>query len=63
PNPQSKRECIVKPGLNSSIDDAIAIRKAFHECGRGGCEVFLNETYHINSVMNTTGLQDCRIDL
>ena len=25
--------------------------------------VFLNETYYVNSVMNTTGLCDCEVDL
>jgi hypothetical protein len=63
PNHQSKRECIVRPGLNSSTDDAVTIRKAFHDCGQGGRVVCLDETYHINSVMNTTGLRDCEIYL
>ncbi|RHZ58010.1 putative exo-polygalacturonase [Aspergillus thermomutatus] len=55
--------CTVKAGGSESIDDTPAILKAFHECGKGGRIVFQNATYHVNSVMNTTGLQNCDIDL
>ncbi len=36
---------------------------AFRQCGHGGRVAFLNETYHIESVMNTTGLDNCEIDV
>lgn len=55
--------CTVEAGGSSSIDDAPAILNAFEECGRGGTIKFENTTYHVNSVMSTTGLEDCDIDL
>jgi galacturan 1,4-alpha-galacturonidase len=55
--------CVVEPAGNSSIDDAPAIIDAFKQCGHNGKVVFLNETYHINTVMNTTGLKNCEVDL
>ncbi|GFF72727.1 alpha-L-rhamnosidase rgxB [Aspergillus lentulus] len=58
-----RRTCIIKPGGSGSIDDTPAILKAFHECGKGGRVVFQNTTYHVNSVMNTSELHNCDIDL
>jgi hypothetical protein len=58
-----RKTCIVQPSRTNSTDDAPAILKAFAECGHGGSVVFLNETYHVNTVMNTTGLKDCQVDL
>jgi hypothetical protein len=55
--------CVVRPGGNSSIDDSPAITDAFNHCGHNGKVVFLNETYHINTVMNTTGLKNFEVDL
>ena len=55
--------CTVKPGGSPSIDDAPAIIAAFKQCGENGNVVFLNETYHINTVMNTTGLKNCFVNL
>lgn len=54
--------CVVQPLRNGS-DDAPAIIDAFDKCGHGGHVVFLNTTYNVKSVMNTTGLYDCQIDL
>jgi hypothetical protein len=54
---------LVQPSGNASVDDAPAILEAFKTCGYGGRVVFLNTTYHVNSVMNTTGLKDCQVDL
>jgi hypothetical protein len=54
--------CVVIPG-GSGSDDAPAILEAFRKCGRNGRVEFLNETYHIESVMNTTELRKCHIDL
>lgn len=61
PSPRRKT-CTVDTHPNGT-DDAPAIVSAFTECGQGGRVVFLNETYNVNSVMNTTGLLDCEIDL
>lgn len=57
------KTCTVQSGGSKSIDDAPAVLEAFHECGHGGRVVFANTTYHINSVMKTTGLEDCQVDL
>jgi hypothetical protein len=60
--PKDKKTCNVKPSLNGS-DDAPAILRAFHAYGINGRIVFINETYHVNTVMNTTGLENVDIDL
>lgn len=58
--------CIVKAcGTN---DSAPAIIDAFERCGHNaghhrGKVIFGNETYHIKSVMNTTGLSNVDIEL
>ncbi len=57
------RTCIVPAAGNPSIDDTPAVLKAFSDCGHGGKILFENTTYHINRVMNTTGLEDVEIDL
>jgi hypothetical protein len=57
------KTCVVQPGNSSSVDDAPVVLKAFQECGHDGRIVFLNQTYYINSVMNTTGLNNCEVDL
>ncbi|KAF4631087.1 hypothetical protein G7Y89_g7047 [Cudoniella acicularis] len=57
------KTCIVKPSNSSLIDDAPAIVKAFDECGQNGKVIFLNTTYYVNTVMNTTGLKNCDVDL
>lgn len=62
PRPHPRKTCVVRQHAQDK-DDAPAILNAFKECGNGGNVVFLNQTYNINSVMNTTGLQDCEIDL
>lgn len=61
-NPTQKT-CIVPASGSSSIDDTPAVLDAFQTCGHGGKIIFSNTTYHINSIMNTTGLRDCEIDL
>ncbi|KAH8759684.1 glycoside hydrolase family 28 protein [Hyaloscypha sp. PMI_1271] len=64
PNPgaKDKKTCTIKPSLDGS-DDTPAILKAFDSCGKNGRIVFINETYHVNTVMNTTGLENVDIDL
>ncbi|KAJ7484383.1 glycoside hydrolase family 28 protein [Mycena latifolia] len=54
--------CTVHPSGNFT-DDSPAIVDAFNLCGQGGRIEFLNETYWIEKVMNTTGLNDVHIDL
>lgn len=62
----ARANCVVESaGTN---DSASAILRAFHECGHNhgferGRIVFKNETYHVKSVMNTTGLRNVDIDL
>jgi galacturan 1,4-alpha-galacturonidase len=58
---------VVEPGPNGT-DSAPAIIDAFQRCGHNdvskrGKVIFKNETYHIKSVMNTTGLSNVDIDL
>ena len=55
--------CKVPAGGSETIDDAPAIRRAFRECNHGGKIVFQNTTYHVNTVLKTTGLVDVDIDL
>lgn len=58
-----RRECVVQASGDASIDDAGAIVQAFEDCGKGGRVIFPKGTYHINSVMNTTGLENCEVQL
>jgi hypothetical protein len=60
--PEPRLTCIVEP-CRDGLHDAPAIIDAFEICGKNGKVVFLNETYHIESIMNTTGLENCEIDL
>ncbi|KAK0477647.1 pectin lyase fold/virulence factor [Armillaria novae-zelandiae] len=48
---------------NDASDDAPAILSAFDRCGQGGTVVLNDGLYHIESVMNTTGLRDVKVDL
>ncbi|KIY70699.1 glycoside hydrolase family 28 protein [Cylindrobasidium torrendii FP15055 ss-10] len=57
-----RKVCFVYPSADGG-DDTAAILSAFKECGRGGRVEFGNETYHIESVMNLTDLEDCTIDV
>lgn len=59
----STKTCVVKAGGAVDVDDTPAIIEAFNNCGRDGKVSFLNTTYHVNSVMNITGLKNCEIDL
>src|ERR1700712_1965054 len=61
-NNDHRPTCVVRTPPNST-DDTSVVLEAFYKCGRAGNSVFLNQTYHINTVMNTTGLKDCEIDL
>lgn len=60
------RTCTVQ--ASGDIDAVPAIEAAFQACGHNptgsrGKVVFLNQTYHINTFMNTTYLQNVDIDL
>jgi len=59
---QRENTCTVHPSGNLT-DDSPAIIDAFSLCGQGGTIEFLNETYWIEKVMNTTGLNDVNINL
>ncbi|KAK8131421.1 glycoside hydrolase family 28 protein [Apiospora sp. TS-2023a] len=69
-SPRDNNVCVVEPGADGS-DSAPAILEAFERCGHNpagdasqrGKVVFKNETYHIQSVMNTTGLCNVDVDL
>ena len=45
------------------IDDAPAIHQAFDLCGIDGSVIFSNNTFNINSVLNTTNLVNCDVSL
>ncbi|KAJ7054495.1 glycoside hydrolase family 28 protein, partial [Mycena amicta] len=59
---QRDNVCTVYPS-GDFTDDSPAIVEAFEACGQGGTIQFLNETYWIEKVMNTSGLNDAVIDL
>lgn len=50
------------PPSNGS-DAAPAIIEAFDKCGINGKVVFENATYHVDSIMNITGLSNVEVDL
>ncbi|KAE8375862.1 pectin lyase fold/virulence factor [Aspergillus bertholletiae] len=58
-----RETCVVPAGGSNTTDDAPAIVHAFKKCGHGGKVIFKPTTYHINSVMNITWLEDVDIDL
>lgn len=58
--------CVVEPGPNGT-DSAPAIIDAFKNCGHNdaasrGKVVFLDQTYTVKTVMNTTGLSNVDVD-
>ncbi|TEA20729.1 Alpha-L-rhamnosidase rgxB [Colletotrichum sidae] len=58
-----RRTCTVKAGGTNTTDDAPAILDAFERCGRRGRVVFEPTTYHVNSVLNVTWLEDVEVDI
>lgn len=62
-SPEPRHTCVVPASGSNATDDAPAIIRAFQRCGRGGKVVFKPTTYHVNSVMNITGLEDVDIDI
>jgi galacturan 1,4-alpha-galacturonidase len=51
------------PLAGKNGDDTAAILSAFQRCRQNGRVVFGSGTYHVNKVMNTTGLKNVRIEL
>jgi hypothetical protein len=45
------------------VDDTPSILHAFELCGTNGSVILENYTYHVNQVMNTTGLVNCDVEL
>lgn len=61
--PPRSKTCVVEAANDPSIDDAPSIRKAFQECREDANIIFSNTTYHIASVMNTTGLRNVDVEV
>ena len=57
------KTCKVKAGNDPSVDDAPAICQAFSECRENANIIFENTTYHIQTVMNTTGLSNVDVNV
>lgn len=45
------------------VDDTPSILQAFELCGTNGSVILTNNTFHVNQVMNTTGLTNCDVEL
>ncbi len=54
--------CSLSPNPSGG-DDSSAILEAFDRCSQDSIIVFENGTYHIEQVMNTTGLRNVKIDM
>ncbi|KAL1857444.1 hypothetical protein Daus18300_010417 [Diaporthe australafricana] len=66
PDVSGGNTCVVQPAPNGA-DSAPAIIEAFEKCGHNdaanrGKVVFINETYTIKTVMDTTGLTNVDVD-
>lgn len=46
-----------------AVDDAPSILQAFDLCGVNGSVIFTHNTFHVNSVLNTTNLLNCDVSL
>lgn len=58
-----RKSCVVKGAGSKDIDDAPAIMKAFKDCGQHGNILFKPITYHVNSAMNVSWLEDVDIEI
>ncbi|GAB7363863.1 hypothetical protein MBLNU230_g4427t1 [Neophaeotheca triangularis] len=54
--------CVV-PSMPNGGDSSPAIIEAFQKCGKNGKVIFKNETYHVDRVMETTGLENCEVEV
>jgi galacturan 1,4-alpha-galacturonidase len=57
-----RQVCELYP-LGNGLDDAPNILQAFDNCGVNGTVVFTNNTFNINTVLNTTNLYNCHIHI
>ncbi|KAJ5099372.1 hypothetical protein N7532_006373 [Penicillium argentinense] len=60
--------CIIFPESlthdGEAVDDAPSIHEAFERCGKNGKVIFeKGHVFNVNSVMNTTGLENCDVSL
>ncbi|KAF6833805.1 exo-rhamnogalacturonase b [Colletotrichum musicola] len=55
-------KCVI-PANGDGSDDSPAILEAFDKCKSNGHIVFENTTYYVGKVMNTTELDDVKIDI
>lgn len=64
---QDGSTCVLYPESllhkGEEVNDAPSIHEAFDKCGNGGKVIFSNNTFHINSVLNTTSLENCDVSL
>ena len=64
---QNGTSCYVYPesveDAGQTVDDAPSVIQAFQQCGTNGSVILTNNTFHINSVMNTTNLLNCDVSL
>ena len=62
-SPRAANPTCEVPANEDGSDDTPAILSAFEECGNGGNIIFLDTTYNVGTIMNTTGLSDVTIDI
>jgi galacturan 1,4-alpha-galacturonidase len=63
PPPETRTNtCYVEPAEDGG-DSAPAILSAFERCRHNGNIIFHNTTYHIGSIMTTTGLSNVNVDV
>ncbi|QKX64775.1 uncharacterized protein TRUGW13939_11951 [Talaromyces rugulosus] len=64
---QDGNKCELYPeSLNNNgdaVDDSPSILQAFENCGQNGEVIFTNNTFYINSVLNTTNLVNCDVSV
>ena len=53
----------LRGGSGDFDNDAYQILDAFKQCGKDGEVIFREGTYNIRSVMNTTTLQNCSVEI
>lgn len=63
PRPPHPLTCVVKPCNDPAQDDAPAVVEAFERCRENAHIIFENTTYHVASVMNTTGLKNVDVEI
>lgn len=59
--------CILYPEAlmhnGQPVDDSPSIQQAFEMCGTNGTVIFSDNTFHVNTVLNTTNLLNCDVRL